>query len=307
MLLEEKRIIMSPSDVVGLTALMERTSGSPEVVIGLIDGPVARDHPDLASASIRELSAGACTEAGETRDRGAAGLARMHGTYVAGILSAKRGGVAPAICPGCTLLVRSIFLGTGPADDAELPSASPDELAAAIVECVSAGARVVNLSVAVAQPSPNKERGLDEALGHAAQRGAIVVAAAGNQGIVGSSAITRHPWVIPVAACDLRGRPMGMSNLGGSIGRRGLMAPGDAITSLGADGGSLTMGGTSAAAPFVSGTVALLWSAFPGASAAAVRWVVTPARTPRRAGVVPPLLDASMAYDRLVTTGQAGG
>ena len=190
MLLEEMRVTVSPLSVVGLTALMERTAGSPEVVVGLIDGPVARDYPDLASAGIRELSAGASTEAGGTRDRGAAGLARMHGTYVAGILSAKRGGMAPAICPGCTLLVRSIFLETETADDAELPSASPDELAEAIVECVGAGARVVNLSVAVAQPSPNKERGLDEALVHAAQRGAIVVAAAGNQG---TSAAPRSP------------------------------------------------------------------------------------------------------------------
>ena len=164
MLLEEMRVTVSPWSVVGLTGLMERTAGSPEVVVGLIDGPVARDHPDLASAGIRELSAGASTEAGGTRDRGAAGLARMHGTYVAGILSAKRGGIAPAICPGCTLLVRSIFLETGPADDAELPSASPDELAEAIVECVGAGARVVNLSVgrglaAVAEQGAGAGRG----------------------------------------------------------------------------------------------------------------------------------------------------
>ena len=39
-------------------------------------------------------------------------------------------------------------------------------------------------------------------MNHAAHRGVITVAAAGNQGTVGSSAITRHPWVIPVAACD---------------------------------------------------------------------------------------------------------
>ena len=100
----------------------------------------------------------------------------------------------------------------------------------------------------------------------------IVVAAAGNQGTLGRSAITRHPWVIPVVACDGRGRPMADSNLGGSIGRRGLSAPGDAITSLGADGESLTLGGTSVAAPFVTGATALLWSVFPSASAAEIQW-----------------------------------
>jgi hypothetical protein len=63
------------------------------------------------------------------------------------------------------------------------------------------------------------------------------VAAAGNQGTLGSTAITRHLWVIPVVAYDLQGRPMDQSNLGSSIGRRGLGAPGDRITSLGAEDG----------------------------------------------------------------------
>ena len=47
-----------------------------------------------------------------------------HGTYVAGILAARRGSGAPAICPGCTLLVRPIFLETA-SDNAEMPSATP--------------------------------------------------------------------------------------------------------------------------------------------------------------------------------------
>jgi hypothetical protein len=46
---------MDPLDLVKLTALMERTGGSPEVTIGLIDGPVAMDHPELASQPIREI------------------------------------------------------------------------------------------------------------------------------------------------------------------------------------------------------------------------------------------------------------
>ncbi len=39
---------MLPLDLVKLTALMERTSGSPKVRIGLIDGPVVTQHADLA-------------------------------------------------------------------------------------------------------------------------------------------------------------------------------------------------------------------------------------------------------------------
>ena len=42
-------------DLVKLTPLMEQTSGRPEIVIGLIDGPVIRGHPDLTGAPIREI------------------------------------------------------------------------------------------------------------------------------------------------------------------------------------------------------------------------------------------------------------
>jgi len=274
--------------LVKLTPLMERTGGRPDILVGLIDGPVLMSHPDLAGAHIHEISgraAGACAQAGSA--------ACLHGTFVAGVLSARRGAMAPAICPDCTLLVRPIFtepLSAG----GQMPSATPAELAAAITEVVEAGARVLNLSVALAQPSTKGQQELEEALDYAASRGAIPAVAAGNQGALGSSAMTRHPWVIPVAACDLQGRPLNESNLGRSIGRRGLRAPGEGITSLGANGKPLTLGGTSAATPFVTGTIALLWSAFPAATAAEVRFALTQAR--RRNTVVPPLLDAWAAY-----------
>jgi subtilisin family serine protease len=185
-----------------------------------------------------------------------------------------------------------------------MPSATPDALATAIVECIAAGARIINLSLALAQPSVRGEHALEEALNQAARRGAIVVAAAGNQGTLGSSAITRHPWVIPVAACDVQGRPIDKSNLGNSTGRRGLSAPGDSITSLGSEGQSLTFGGTSVAAPFVTGAIALLWSDFPSATAAQIKFAISHAPAPRRASVVPPLLDAAAAYEILRTPHQ---
>jgi len=287
---------MDSLDLVKLTALMERTSGSPEVKIGLIDGPVATQHPDLAVEYLREIpgnNGATCTQANST--------ACTHGTFVAGILSAKRNSPAPAICPNCTLLVRPIFAEVTLGRE-HMPSATPKELAAAIIECIDAGARVINLSLALAQPSTKGEQSLEEALNQAVRRGVIVAAAAGNQGTLGSSAITRHPWVIPVVSCDLRGRPMNELNLGSSIGRRGLSAPGDAITSLGAEGQSLTFGGTSVAVPFVTGAIALLWSEFPSATAAQIKLAVTQASTPRRASVVPPLLDAAAAYQILLTT-----
>jgi subtilisin family serine protease len=287
-------------DVVKLTSLMELTSGRPDLLVGLLDGPVALSHPDLAHDRIRELPTrvdGSCAQA--------SGAACVHGTFVAGMLCGKRGSTAPAICPNCTLLVRPIF-GEPVAGGAELPSASPQELAVAMIECIEAGARVLNVSAALAYPSTRGERAIEEALDYALRRGVIVVAAAGNQGTLGSTAITRHPWVIPVAACDLQGRPLGLSNLGSSIGRRGLRAPGDRVTSLGATGAPLTSSGTSVAAPFVTGTVALLWSRCLTATAAEVRFAVTQCQNVRQTTVVPPLLDAWAAY-RVLAAAQAKG
>lgn len=225
-------------------------------------------------------------------------MACLHGTFVAGVLSAKRGLVAPAICPDCTLLVRPIFAETN-AVNGEVPSAMPEELAQAILDCIDAGARVLNVSAAAAQPSVRSERTLEQALNQTARRGVVVIVAAGNQGTLGGTALTRHRWVIPVVAYDRQGKPMNHSNLGNSIGRRGLGAPGDSITSLGADGKPLTLGGTSAAAPFVTGAIALLWSMFPAATAAQVKFAATQADASRRTTVVPPLLDAWAAYQTM--------
>lgn len=88
---------MIPLDFVRLTPLMNYTSGRPEVTIGLIDGPVVMNHPGLVNQHVREVpgnGSSACTHANSA--------ACLHGTFVAGILFAKRGSVAPAVCPNCT-------------------------------------------------------------------------------------------------------------------------------------------------------------------------------------------------------------
>jgi subtilisin family serine protease len=287
---------MGPLNLVQLTALMDRTSGRAEVSVGLIDGPVLLTHPELASEHIREIPGklrGFCTRSDS--------FACVHGTFVAGILSARRDSTAPAICPLCSFLLRTIFSEAAALDNV-VPSASPRDLAEAIIDIVDAGARVINLSSALAQPSPKGENKLEEALNYTAHHGAIIVAAAGNQGTVGSSTITRHPWVIPVVSCDGKGLPTSESNLGDSIGRRGLRAPGQNITSLGTNGRPLTFSGTSAAAPFVTGTIALLWSEFPAAKAAEVRLAVTRCSRQPRNTLVPPLLDAWAAYQTVAST-----
>jgi subtilisin family serine protease len=279
-------------EVVKLTRLMELGSGIPDVVVGLIDGPVATDHPDLTQAVWRKIGSESETHCSKEQS-----FACQHGTFVAGILAANRGSAAPAICPGCTFLVRPVFFATS--THKAPASATPDELARAIWDCVRAGARILNISAAIVRQEANVEGALGEALKLTAHKGVLVISAAGNQSSLGGTVITRNPWVIPVAACDWRGRPLTESNLGRSIGRHGLLAPGNSIRSVSADGGHTTGGGTSAAAPFVSGTIALLWSLFPHTAAPRLKRAITQDASETRKSVVPPLLDAWACYQAL--------
>jgi subtilisin family serine protease len=284
---------IDPLELVGLTELIQRSSGSPAVKIGLIDGPVVLKHPDLEGALLNELPGPNSVGCALARSP-----ACLHGTFVAGMLCAKRDSVAPAICPGCTVLIRPIFVETTSTRE-PMPSATPHDLASAIMACVNAGARVLNLSVGLVQTTSRGENALREALDHAVGRGVIVVAAAGNQATLGSNAITRHHGVIPVVACDSAGRPINESNLGNSIGRRGLCAPGRNITSLSSEGRSATLEGTSIAVPFVTGAVALLWSEFPAATATEIKLAILRVPLQRRSSVVPPVLNAAAAYRML--------
>ena len=282
---------MDPLELVQLSRLMARTRGSALMRIGLIDGPVATSHPDFAGAQTIQLG-GKSSEPCTLLDSAAC----RHGTCIAGILVARRGSMAPAICPGCTLIVRPIFSEGEPVSG--MPTATPAALAAAINDCVDAGARVINVSAAMTWPSPHDELKMRDALDRAAQKGVIVVAAAGNQGTLGSSVVTRHPCVIPVIACDLEKRPLSYSNLGRSIGRSGLAAPGEGVTSVGSNGEPARLAGTSIATPFVTGTIGLLWSEFPGATAAGVKDAVLRGGV-ARTSVVPPVLDAWAAYEAM--------
>ncbi|MFO1431730.1 MAG: S8 family serine peptidase [Candidatus Competibacteraceae bacterium] len=275
---------------------MRLTSGRQDIVVGIIDGPIALSHPAFAGRRLRIIEgsqAGNCTDTQS--------IACIHGTFVAGILAAGRNSAAPAICPECTFLIRSIFADAGSGKSSELET-SPEALADAIVATVNAGARILNLSLALSQPSSNGHRELEQSLDYAARQGVIVIAAAGNQGTLASSPLTRHPWVIPVVAVNFAGQPTGQTNLGASISRTGIAAPGDRITSLGPDKPSMVLSGTSAAVPFVTGTVALLWSLFPKVAAATLKAALKPAPAPRRMSVMPALLNAGNVYRALAAS-----
>jgi subtilisin family serine protease len=282
---------MKYNELIHLKPLMNLTNGSSIIAIGLIDGPISINHPDLNKENISQIPgtlSGTCT----TSDS----IACSHGTFIAGILKAKRDSNAPAICPDCSLIVRPIF-SEQTKNKESIPSTTLIELATAIIDCINAGARLINLSLALATPSCNGERELEDVLSFAAERGVLIVAAAGNQGTVGSTAITRHPWVIPVIASNNYGNPMQLSNLGNSIGRRGFRAPGENITSLGCNNNYITSSGTSIATPFVTGIMALLWSEFPYLSGSVIKQAVSIVNN--RSSIIPPLINAMTAFQYL--------
>jgi subtilisin family serine protease len=287
------RNAMEPFDVIGLRPLMKRTRGRPEITVAVIDGPAALHHPDLVGQRIREIpgNAAGC----DNRDS----LACAHGTFVIGMLAAKRASVAPGICPDCSFLHRPIFSDSKLQPHGAIPTATPEDLAAAIIDAVQAGARVLNLSINLTGFSSTGETHLAEALSFAGSRGVIPVAAAANQGGIVGTTLTLHPWVIPVMACDRAGRPLQSSSFSPMVGKRGVSAPGEDITSLGTNGKLLTLSGTSAATAFVTGAIALLWSEWPKARAADVRFALTNASLRRRVALIPPILNAWSTYQAL--------
>ncbi len=276
---------IEPLDLASLRWLMEHTAGRWDIAVGVLDGPPVRHR---ALAGIHHIGTS------ESATATTSWAAQQHGTCVAGVLNACRNQSAPGICPQCPLLVYPIFHGGR--TDRTTPNAEPGLVASAIVKCVDAGVRLINISAGFARLEPGSQHRLQEALSYAARRGVLIIAAAGNQATLGSSSLTRHPWVLPVVACDAFGNPTAETTLGPSVGSYGVRAPGQVVT-FGVDGAPVTFGGTSAAAALTTGTAALLWSMVPTATSVQIRSALR--GTARRASVVPPLLSVTEAYRTL--------
>ncbi|MCX7591095.1 MAG: S8 family serine peptidase, partial [Kiritimatiellae bacterium] len=84
-----------------------------------------------------------------------------------------------------------------------------------------------------------------------------LVAAAGNDALEGVVYPARYEGVVAVAAVDAMGRHLFFSNRGPEID---IAAPGWDVVAAGKDGGLVSFSGTSAAVPFVAGTIAALLS-----------------------------------------------
>ncbi|MBM7865656.1 S8 family serine peptidase [Heliobacterium gestii] len=276
--------------LVRLDELMEKTRGAPDIVVAMIDGPVQRSHEAFREARFQRA---ASDHRIQCRSWGS--YACNHGTAVAGILCGDRA-VAPGICPGCTLLIRPIFCEGGRENGCL--QVTPRDFITALYDVIAGGARIVNLSLGMDNSFYQDWPELKAAVDYAYAKGVLLITAAGNQGRVGQTPLLAHPWLIPVAACDRQGVLYPRSNVGASIGRQGLLAPGVQIPSAASSAKSAYFTGTSAAVPFVTGALSLLWSLYPEATAAQLHRAIL-STGQKRNSVVPPLLNGKASWQTL--------
>ncbi len=190
-----------------------------------------------------------------------------HGTHVAGIAAAtgnnSKGiiGVAPLaqIIP-----VRVLD---------RLGSGTIDAVAKGIEYAAKVGANIINLSLGAANLDLDSYTILQEAVDFARSLGSLIVAAAGNSNSdVDGFSPANLSGVIAVGATDVLDQRASFSNFGSKLF---ITAPGVDILSLGTKlvhigtrfkDNYYRASGTSMAAPFVSGAIAILLNKYPGAS-----------------------------------------
>ncbi len=181
----------------------------------------------------------------------------FHGTHVAGIAAAAptdnpQGLVG--VCPRCRIMPVKVLDSTG--------SSTLDKVASGIIYAADSGARVINLSLGAAFGGT----ALEEAVNYAWNKGALVVAAAGNNGDATPVYPAAYANALAVAASNSEDWHSCFSNYGPDY--IAVTAPGELIyssTPRDAAGKDTygTYSGTSMAAPHVAGLAGLLFAQLP--------------------------------------------
>jgi hypothetical protein len=221
------------------------------VTIAVIDSAIDVAHPELAG------SIGATLDAVGGND-----LPHSHGTGIAAVIAAhgRLMGSSPAVS-----LVAIRAFGAASSNRAESTSFA---VVRSLDFAVSKGARIINMSFAGPQDTL-----IAKALAAAAAKGVVLVAASGNAGPKSPPlfpAADRN--VIAVTATDASDKFFAASNRGSYIA---LSAPGADILTAAPDAKYQVASGTSFAAAYVSGIVALMLERNPALTPEAVRAILT--------------------------------
>lgn len=246
-----------------------QTTKGKGITVAVLDTGVEDDHPDLAGNVLEGKDM-----VGFGAQRGDRAWAR-HGTAMAGIIAghghgAGNGDGVMGIAPEAKILPVRVILEDGDPARAKARSSRGNALAEGIRWAADHGADVINLSLGDDSKSAHPEAGEDEAVQYALKKGSVVVASAGNGGEKGDhiSYPAAYPGVIAATAVDKFGTRASFST------RRWyatVSAPGVNVVIADPDHKYYEGWGTSAAAAFVSGAVALVKSAHPGLTPAEIK------------------------------------
>jgi subtilisin family serine protease len=210
------------------------------VKVAVIDGGVDASQPMLAGSVLAgfdfvDNDTDAHDESG--------GPASGHGTFVAGVVNL----VAPDAWIVPYRVIDTLGRGNG------------YQMARAVIDAVSQGCKVINISMVMQGKHPT----LDVAIEYAKNQHVLVVAAAGNDSADAQRFPASDSYTLGVAALDSADLKADFSNFGSFID---VCAPGTSIKGPFLDTVFARWDGTSFAAPFVAGTGALLYALRPGAT-----------------------------------------
>lgn len=245
----------------------DRTTGSADVVVAVIDSGVDATHPDLAGQLLPGYDAANATAlpTGNSDLQG-------HGTSVTGVIAAATDNNTGLASLGWRTRVLPIRAG-----DANGSMAVSAEVRA-IRYAADQGVRVINLSLGGCAYLQSEA----DAVTYAQSKGALIVAAAGNESYRGTprSYPAAFPNVIGVAATGFDGTAAQYSNTGDYVDIAAPGGSGDAdathsIAVLARGGGYRFIDGTSFSAPTVAAAAALIWSVKPSATAQEVQAALT--------------------------------